>query len=263
VIVGSGSVAVVRAGRAEYTELTVPGPLQAAVRAVWTVRATGPGGWLHPVLPDGHCDLVVVGGGEVLAVGPSTRGGRHPVPAGTAVVGVRLWPGALVGLVDVRADELRDRMMPVGRLDCDPGAGPAVTALLRFLRPLAGEPSAAQQRVRRVCAALAGAGPAPSVRAVAEQVHLSERALRASFASHVGISPKSFHQITRMQRTLAVAAAGAVSGLAELAVRGGYADQAHLSRQLRALTGMAPRELLGYGAPPQRYTRTQSMCMVT
>jgi AraC-like DNA-binding protein len=46
-----------------------------------------------------------------------------------------------------------------------------------------------------------------------------------------------------MQRALAAVRRGRAP-LAELALRMGYADQAHMSRELKALTGFTPTELI-------------------
>ena len=51
-----------------------------------------------------------------------------------------------------------------------------------------------------------------------------------------GYGPKTLARILRFQRALALARAG--TPLAEVAVRSGYADQAHLAREVRALAGV-------------------------
>ena len=68
---------------------------------------------------------------------------------------------------------------------------------------------------------------------------VSERRLRRRFVQAVGYGPATYLRVTRFQR--AVALAPRVAGLAALAAAAGYADQAHLSRDCRALTGLTPR----------------------
>ncbi|WP_372667129.1 helix-turn-helix domain-containing protein [Amycolatopsis kentuckyensis] len=68
---------------------------------------------------------------------------------------------------------------------------------------------------------------------------VSERRLRRRFVQAVGYGPATYLRVARFQR--AVALAPRVSGLAALAVAAGYSDQAHLSRDCRALTGLTPR----------------------
>ncbi|MER6798789.1 helix-turn-helix domain-containing protein [Amycolatopsis mediterranei] len=68
---------------------------------------------------------------------------------------------------------------------------------------------------------------------------VSARWLRRRFVQAVGYGPATYLRVSRFQR--AVALAPHVSGLAALAAAAGYADQAHLSRDCRALTGLTPR----------------------
>jgi AraC-like DNA-binding protein len=72
---------------------------------------------------------------------------------------------------------------------------------------------------------------------------VSERRLRRRFVQAVGYGPATYLRVSRFQR--AVALAPHVPGLAALAAAAGYADQAHLSRDCRALTGLTPRHYFG------------------
>jgi AraC-like DNA-binding protein len=68
----------------------------------------------------------------------------------------------------------------------------------------------------------------------ARQLH---RRSRTAF----GYGPKTLSRVLRLQRALAVAGEGA--SYAEVAARSGYADQPHLTREVRALTGLTPGRL--------------------
>jgi transcriptional regulator GlxA family with amidase domain len=75
-------------------------------------------------------------------------------------------------------------------------------------------------------------------------VALSERQLRRRFHDAVGYGPKTLGRVMRLQRFLRLARAQPDAGLAALAADAGYADQAHLSGDARALTGRTPSALL-------------------
>ncbi|MEU0788421.1 helix-turn-helix domain-containing protein [Amycolatopsis sp. NPDC005961] len=95
-------------------------------------------------------------------------------------------------------------------------------------------------------AALLARGTDPARVAAArleEPVAVSERRLRRRFVQAVGYGPATYLRVARFQR--AVALASRAPGLAALAVAAGYADQAHLSRDCRALTGLTPRGYFG------------------
>ncbi|MEZ4240328.1 MAG: helix-turn-helix domain-containing protein [Myxococcota bacterium] len=82
---------------------------------------------------------------------------------------------------------------------------------------------------------------------VAEQLGVSRDTLVRRFARAVGAPPASWAATARLLGTLASWQAG--TALGELAHRGGYADQSHLVRAVRAATGLAPGRLLGADGP--------------
>ncbi|MEU4253293.1 helix-turn-helix domain-containing protein [Amycolatopsis sp. NPDC026612] len=86
--------------------------------------------------------------------------------------------------------------------------------------------------------AVAGRGEDPVA-----SLAVSERGLRRRFVQAVGYGPATYLRVSRFQR--AVALAPRVANLAALAAAAGYADQAHLSRDCRALTGLTPRGYFG------------------
>jgi AraC-like DNA-binding protein len=93
------------------------------------------------------------------------------------------------------------------------------------------------------------------VAALGDALGISERQLRRRFADAVGYGPKTLARVLRFQRFLALAAgddpAGSARGdLAGLAYAAGYADQAHLTRECRQLSGRTPAALLAAGAGP-------------
>lgn len=81
------------------------------------------------------------------------------------------------------------------------------------------------------------------VASVADRVGWSRRHLHAQFRAEFGIGPKDAGRILRFDRARRMIAAG-TEPLAGIAARCGYADQSHLNREFRALTGVAPRTWL-------------------
>ncbi|MEO0422566.1 MAG: helix-turn-helix domain-containing protein [Pseudomonadota bacterium] len=81
----------------------------------------------------------------------------------------------------------------------------------------------------------------PSVEALARSLNVSGPTLRRSFASKNGLSPKRWlilHRIDRILRDPRLS--DPTSSLAELAAEYGYADQAHLTREMIRFAGTAP-----------------------
>ena len=79
-----------------------------------------------------------------------------------------------------------------------------------------------------------------AVRWLAGQVNLSVSQLERSFTRHVGVGPKLLARQTRVCAVAAEATTLANPGWAQLAARYGYADQAHMAREFRELTGLSP-----------------------
>lgn len=80
------------------------------------------------------------------------------------------------------------------------------------------------------------------VEAIARHVGWSRRNLEQRFRAELGLTPKQSARVVRFDRARRLAASG--HPLAEVASATGYSDQAHLSREWRALAGQTPRETL-------------------
>lgn len=83
---------------------------------------------------------------------------------------------------------------------------------------------------------------APLVPWLARALEMSERTLRRRFDESFGYGPKTLDRILRHQRFLRLSIRSDDS-TAMLASEAGYADQAHLIRESRRLTGNTPQEL--------------------
>ncbi len=75
---------------------------------------------------------------------------------------------------------------------------------------------------------------------IAEALSLSMRQLQRRFAACTGLSPKQYARVRRLYRTATILAGREKVNWADRAAAMGFADQAHLSRELTALTGRSP-----------------------
>lgn len=219
---------------------------------VWS-RTDVPAG-TERVLPDGCMDLLHWNGRLVIA-GPDTQAHLFEAEAGDSITGLRFAPGAGPALLGVRAHELRDRRVPLGavwpegevrRLEERAAASPSPGTVL--------EEAAAQRSpggsdpVRWAVLGMVRRGS--GVTATARAVGLSERQLHRRCLDAFGYGPKTLARVLRMRRALALADAGVP--LAEVAASAGYADQAHLAREVRALAGAPVTRLIRSVRPPGR-----------
>jgi AraC-like DNA-binding protein len=240
-----------------YVEVPPAPALAPFVERLWVHRITGPPppeGRL--LLPDGRVHLVWIAGLGARLAGPAQQAMSPPALASMLAFGATFFPGAAPYLLRTPASELVDRHVHVDGIDArlatqiddalsaaaDPPAG--VAALTRVLtRRIADTRDRPDPVVRAAVALLDGA--TATVADAAAGTHFSERELQRRFVHDVGYAPKTLQRVLRLQRFLGQRTAPHVA-LAGAAARAGYADQAHLSREARRLTGLSPRQLLGY-----------------
>ncbi|TMR94020.1 helix-turn-helix domain-containing protein [Nonomuraea basaltis] len=107
----------------------------------------------------------------------------------------------------------------------------------------------AYEALRRSC------GRIP-VRRLADDVGWTSRQLEYRFREQIGLPPKAAARVLRLYRAVRRLAAGWLP--ADVAAVGGFSDQAHLTREVRAMTGLtpghlrAPSRLLGAVATSER-----------
>ncbi len=249
------------AAAADYREAAIGDPLVAACWAV-AVREDVED-WL--VLPDGAVDVVLGAEAEPIVAGPATRPLVLAQSAGARTAGVRLQAGAVVAVLGVRADEVRDRAVPLAELapawdaaarraqeELDAGDAARAAALLAAAVARAGPAAPGRSGgpdplVRRATALLA-ADPGLPASVLARALAVSPRHLRRRFAEQVGYGPKRYGRIMRLQRLLALRARHPDAPTGRLAADAGYADHPHLVRDCRELAGRSPSALLAQRA---------------
>jgi methylphosphotriester-DNA--protein-cysteine methyltransferase len=72
----------------------------------------------------------------------------------------------------------------------------------------------------------------------ADELGFSSRQLRRIVVEHSGLGPKTYQRVVRLRQFLADD-----GPLAQAAVNAGYADQAHLTREVSRLCGLSPAAL--------------------
>ncbi len=86
------------------------------------------------------------------------------------------------------------------------------------------------------------------ISSLADHVLLSPRQLHAVFTAELGVGPKRFNRLLRLQRAKELiggrVARGTDVDLADVAAWCGYADQAHLTRDFGSLVGTSPARWL-------------------
>jgi AraC-like DNA-binding protein len=225
-----------------YAEFPLPPALYAQVAALWTasVPEDGPEWIEQEAVPDGCIELIRRESGRstwrreqppLFATGLATTTAKLRLGAGSRFIGLKLWPWAWHRLGGPPCRGFTDDWVAI-----DPSS--PLAALMD------GSPEAMLARLNGILRASArpALGTAlleeATVAAVADRAGLSHRQLQRVFARDFGMPPRSYLRLLRFR--------GALAGvrdhpsLAEAAAAEGYADQAHMAREFRALAGLPP-----------------------
>ena len=241
-----------------YRERAPSPDLAADVVCTWTGHIGDTGEpYTDRVLPDGCVD-VIWDGTRLLVAGPDTG----PVPLtpapGTTFVGIRLRPGRAAGVVARPVSDIRDQRPDLAELWGRPHSD-----RLGMQAAEAADPSAIEALLERAVRQRLAAAPPPDrtvdamvatlraqsptgpglVAALATDLGVSERSLHRRCSAAVGYGPKTLDRVLRFRRALALAESDTSAGLGALAAAAGYADQAHLTRECRRMSGRTPSEL--------------------
>jgi methylphosphotriester-DNA--protein-cysteine methyltransferase len=227
-----------------YREYRPPAGLEAVVACVWEHEAAEERA--QRVLPDGCVDLIWFGERELVIAGADTGPRSVELPARLRSSGVRLRPGAAGAVLGLPASELRDRQVAATSVWGEHAA--------RLEEAVAGAAAARRPELLAEAVARRGAEPDPLVMAaarrlaapgarigsVAAELGVSERQFHRRTLAAVGYGPKLLARVARLRRLVALPD----DSLAARALAAGYASQAHMSDEVRRLTGTTPVRFL-------------------
>lgn len=209
------------------------------------------------VVPDGYSDILWTGSALVVA-GPDRTAAFPALNSNQTIIGLRFRPGAAPRWLRAPLDGLAGQVVPLedfwgsdarhleeqmteaatterralilqgklAHIACDL-TSPAEDMRYAF-EFLARPPLSSDKGLRNLTAALG----------------VSERELRRRSREYFGYGPKTLERVLRFQRFLTLAKADTPLSLAELAAETGYADQAHMTREVRELSSLTPLQVL-------------------
>lgn len=161
-------------------------------------------------------------------------GGAFPFLGGHPASDLQNVHASLDDLWGASADRL------VARLREAPSASAGLAVLAQVLGEQARPATQAHPAVVAALATLWGGAYHGSIASLATALGLSQQRLGALFREEVGLSPKQVARVWRFEAVLRSLRTEPTSNWAERAAENGYADQAHLIRDFRAFTGLAP-----------------------
>jgi AraC-like DNA-binding protein len=218
-----------------------PAPVAGVV--LWR-RTVGAAPGRSRIMPDGCLDLIW-DGDRLFVAGPDTAARWHRSPARSAYVALRFAGGSGPALLGVPANELRDRAPDLDQL-WPSRSTRALTAQIE-VDPVAGLEGWLVERAAshpvdplgpQVMTMAASGTP---IAVMADQLGMSTRQLHRRCLPAFGYGVRRLTRVLRLERALEGIRAGAP--LVQVAVRCGYADQAHLCREVHELAGTTPTGL--------------------
>ena len=252
----------------DYTEHPVPDDLRRYVQCLWVLRDDAPDTAIQTIYPDGRCELLAELGvplrfqgadGEIGSDQPFCFAAQQLGPIRLQAVGevhcigLRLAPACGGLIVGTHLAELRDHAPDLFTLDAT-----FADAFSRAARTSAEtespEPLWEVMRTRcatfvpdtlaeRAAGALDQADGDLRVADLARQLGAGLRTLQTRFLEAVGITPKEYARVRRLQALLHTLDAER-EAIADAAARHGYSDQAHATHDLLRLTGTTPARLV-------------------
>jgi len=232
-------------------ELAPSAALETRVARIWTCEVERPPVTVH-VVPDAMIDLVIeVDAGRAWVNGARDAPARYTHERAARLLGVSLLPGTAPELLGVSAAALADEWQPlagvvgeagdelVARVLAEATLEARVAVLEAFLLARVAAATGEPRVAAAIRAIVDGEGDV-SVPAVGAAAGASPRNLGRLFDAWVGLSPKRFARVVRAQAALRRLSDEPGVDLASLAAELGFADQAHLTRELQALVGLAP-----------------------
>ena len=228
-----------------YTEIPLSGGIRVYIECTWSLKIDRP----STIFPDGCTDLLFSESGEVYVSGVTSKAyllDDHRF--GTQLFGLRLSAGVVPFLLGIPSSLLLDQVVQLTELDSRIARSLAVKLkeadTLNELKCRAVETVESICRRtspdRRLLFALSRLDSQP-VRSVASSLGISERHLHRLFLQGVGLGPARVKRIRRMQRAIdAMRKRDGTVSMVDIALAHGFYDQAHLSRELKELTGLSP-----------------------
>ena len=239
-----------------FRERPVASGLASVFSAVWVHRMDERDVPPIVITPDATIDLQWIDG-RFRVAGPDKEPQIERPAAGATIIGFRFRPGAAAGWLGVPASEIvggrfaladlwgtRSRELS-DRVKVTPDLADTVRQLEETIGAHTQEHEAADPQMAKAFATIDDGLPpeTPLVPFLLDRLAMSERTLRRRFEDAFGYGPKTLDRILRFHRFRRLQRAAGDASTALLAIEAGYADQAHLIRESRRLSGVTPSAL--------------------
>ena len=232
----------------DYREFVSPEPLRHLVKLGWTLTVSrdGPKWVTHVATPDGCMEIIHRLEGRSkwgsdqpasFVAGMITRPAELRLSPGSRFAALRIWPWTWRALTGQSPGELIDRWASFELLPVTDSIEDLFAALLPLLPTSTPAPLLESLLASHSC------------REASARTGLSPRSLQRWFDRNVGVPPRTYLRLLRFSDAFADLPRSTGS-LAEHALDHGFADQAHMARDFRSLSGAPARTARARGRGP-------------
>lgn len=179
-------------------------------------------------------------------------------PTGTTgIFAVRFYPQGFIPFTTADQKNMENKAVPLDVLLGSDGIGIAanilsaktteerITCIESFLVNRLNHPDQIDRMVKTIVDTIVTGNGQLSVEELSEEININRRQLERKLFRAIGLSPKQFSRIIRLQATLKLLLSKQFTSFTDLAYEGAYYDQAHFIRDFRAFTGLTPKEFYG------------------
>lgn len=251
----------------KYREILPPSYLKHHVRYFWTLESDGIAAEPHILGPvaDGCPGLIFQQSDngtffqenkalpDLLLYGQTTKATTLHLTGGVYAIGVICYPNALKSVFGLNADELTNSCLDLDllavtkdfhlaeKLGSMLSLADKVDIIAAFLFQQINKHEKATDAVTQYALSqIIASGGSIALKALQQELQLTERSFERRFKQGVGISPKLFSRICRFQQSLAQLKSNNYSKLSDIAFEHDYADQSHYIRAFKEFTGFSP-----------------------
>jgi len=195
---------------------------------------------------DGHTKLPVP---PAFVTGSHTASYVSEMPAGEPAMAVHFLPGGAFPFLGIPLGDLENAHVGLDQIWGSTGielherliGAPTAAARFGILETFLLSRRSSTRRHPGVAEALAAIEANPSIQMaeIRDLAGVTTKRLIVLFRAEIGLSPKAYARIRRLQAALRLL--GSMSG-AQVAAEIGYFDQAHFVREFRSFTGMTPTQ---------------------
>jgi AraC-like DNA-binding protein len=247
--------------------------LVSRIEVMWRYDGHTSGAHRESVLPNGRLQLMInLASGQGSVCGVQSHHTIVETASIPPVIGLVFRPGGARGLLGAAADDFRNSIIPLEEvwgsrarelqnrmLDADDSERQFRILESGMLGVMAQAGDVHLELHPAVAHALEELRRMPHIQSVidlARESGLSRRRFSQLFAEQVGTTPKLFCRLQRFLEIVKRTKQGGEIDWADVALAGGYFDQAHMAHEFQEFSGLSPSRFIAAAHPHRYHVRT-------